>query len=263
MLSLTNLIGFGGGASGYIFNHTISSSSTTPFNLKASAITAGWNQIDPLSATVTINNGVNQQSNAIGTPAFDTGVTFPLGTILRLINNGTVTGYAGADGASGAGHAGGGGGQGSSPSVLAGGTGGTGGTGGIALKAQFAISVTNGSGSLIGGSGGSAGGGGGGGGAGLDQGTSGTCYGGAGGNGWPSYTGGGAGQSPLNVPGGAGGASSGAAGSVGGSIDGGTSYYIYGGSGGAGGSGGTQGQYCNGNSNVTWVSNGTKSGGVA
>ena len=142
MTIMQALLGGGGGASAFAFSATISAN-TANYNLRAAAVTAGWNQTAPLNATVTINSGVYVYSTSTGTYAFDTGSTFPTGTTLALINNGTILGMGGA------------GAQGQwidagfntytySPGV-----------GGPALIAQYAISITNNG--IIGGGGGGGG----------------------------------------------------------------------------------------------------------
>lgn len=148
---------FYGKSNAYTFNQTIASN-TTNYNLKSAAIAAGWNQTSALNATVTINSGVFVYSTSTGSYAFDTGSTFPSGSTLALINNGTIIGKGG-DGGNG-----GGGttytGDGNDPT--AGPAGGNGGSAGPAFIAQYAINVTNNS-TINGG-----GGGGGGGGCGID-----------------------------------------------------------------------------------------------
>jgi hypothetical protein len=135
---------FYGKSASFTFNQTIAAN-TTNYNLKSAAIAAGWNQTAPLDATVTINSGVYVYSTSTGAYAFQTGVTFPAGTILRLINNGTILGAGGA----------GGNGRSIASGYVA--TGGTnGGAGGPGLLAQQAITITN-NGSISGGGGGGGG----------------------------------------------------------------------------------------------------------
>ena len=138
-----------GGISGFIFNATITAN-TANYNLRAAAVTAGWDQVKPLLATVTINSSVYVYSTSTGTYAFDTGVTFPTGTTLALINNGIILGMGGV----GAG-------------AMGMGPGGTfyytpintsfAGAGGPGLIARYALSVTN-NGVIAGGGGGGGGG---------------------------------------------------------------------------------------------------------
>lgn len=282
----------------FIFNPIIAAS-TNNYNLKASAITAGWDQVLPLKCIVTINNGITVGSASTGSYSFDTGATFPTGTTLSLINNGNIYG-AGGVGA---------------------GAGGAGGTGGPSLNAQFALSITNN---------GVVGGGGGGGGAGggwyVTANTdyvpyvAATPYTAASGGYWQGSStayaggsGGGGGAGVVNAPGGAGytnsspgsqaaaggGATSSAtAGAAGGgagyAYTYANGYYGYGGVGGTGGglgaaggggsatagqggsypllangvwygagSGGAGGPCTNGNSNITWVTTGTRYGALA
>lgn len=248
----------GGGVAPYVFNHTISSTTTTPFNLRAAAVAAGWDQVKPLAATVTINGGVNQQSNALATPAFDTGNTFPVGTTLSLINNGTITGFAGTAGLNGLGGTGGLGGVGSGGVGTVGnpgGNGSNGGTGGDALKAQYPISVTN-NGSVIGGPGGPGGLGGGGGGGGGDASYENEDWasGGNGGRGQGRDGAATSGQFPgSGVKTGGNGGPYSTAGQASGSSR-------AGGSAGAAGSAGARGNYINGNAYVNWVATGTRTG---
>jgi hypothetical protein len=221
----------------FTFNQTISAN-TSNYNLKASAIAAGWNQSDTLQATVTVNSGIYVFATTTGSYAFDTGVTFPSGSTLSVINNGIIAGRGGAGGAGGNNSGGG-----------------AGGAGGPAFRAQYATSITN-NGAVGGGGGGGGGGGayndgktlfnGGGGGGGRVNGTagSGTPAGGAG-----SLTAAGGGGVSSGGSGGSG-AGLGGAGAAGA-----TSTY-------AGGAGGAAGAYITGNSNVTWVVTGTRVGGV-
>jgi hypothetical protein len=135
---------FYGKASAFNFSPTIASN-TANYNLKSAAIAAGWNQVLPLNATVTINSGVYVYSTSTGAYAFQTGVTFPAGSVLRLINNGIILGMGGV---------------GSTPapyaSISVSGTAPT--VGGPALLAQNAITITNNG--VIGGGGGGGGSGG-------------------------------------------------------------------------------------------------------
>jgi len=265
----------------FIFDFVIASNTTVPFNLKTAAIAAGWDQITPLIATVTVNMGVTQSSNNVAIPAFDTGTTFPASSVLNLINNGAIIGCVGVAGTYGIGGAGGKGATGVwGPLVGSGGSpGGNGGNGGVALRAQHALNVINNSSifSGIGGNGG-VGGGGGGGGGGREL----NYYTGDNG-GWYEYgyegTYGGKGQGPgpaeNGVPlynqyvhagvGGRGG-DYGLAGGRGG--DGWISYPpdsvgASGGAAGATGIAGTRGAYIQGNANVTWLINGTVLGSVS
>jgi hypothetical protein len=137
-ISMSN---FYGKSLSFTFSPTISAN-TANYNLKAAAIAAGWNQTTPLNATVTINSGVYVYSTSTGAYAFQTGVTFPTGSVLRLINNGIILGMGGAGAA----------GMNSSVYVA---TTINGAVGGPALLAQQAISITNNG--IIGGGGGGGG----------------------------------------------------------------------------------------------------------
>jgi hypothetical protein len=237
------------------FSFTISSN-TTNVNLRSEAITAGWNQSSALVAT--INAGVYVYSTSTGSYAMTISGSFPGG--LSLVNNGTILGRGG-DGA---------------PNDN------NGGSGGPALLVQSAVSITNASGNISGG------GGGGGGGASYTYCASAykggcnyyeTIAGGAGGGGIGNGAAG-SGAPPCGY-----GATAGTlttAGSNGGPSGCGYYYYVgyggagggYGASGGAGsgpgnccigsyGQGGAGGAAVVGNSNITWVSTGTRNGSIS
>lgn len=141
---------FHGKANAFVFNQTISSN-TTNYNLKSAAIAAGWDQVKVLAATITINSGVYVYSTSTGSYAFDTGSTFPTGSTLALINNGTIIGRGGDGGNGGNGSA----------AVPTQNIAAPGSSGGPAFIARYAISVTN-NGTIGGGGGGGGGGSGGG-----------------------------------------------------------------------------------------------------
>ena len=217
---------------GFVFVDVITSD-VTNYNLRARAVAAGWDQVVPLVATTTVNSGIVLSADSTGQYAFDTGVTFPAGTTLALINNGFVIGMGGAGGAAYT----------------------AGSNGGPALRAQYAIGI-DAAGGVIGGGGGgggsSRGGGGGGrsgrtdaaGGGGAPAGASGTFSSGG--------SGGGGGAGGTTGPGEAGSGVSG------------------GGGGGWGASGGTAGSYAGGtggaavvgNSYITWINTGTRYGSI-
>jgi hypothetical protein len=179
-----------GKSSAFVFNQTISSP-TNDYNLRNAAIAGGWDQVLALNATVTINAGVFVGSTSTATPGFTTGSTYPAGSTLAIINNGSIVGRGGNGG--GGGGSGGGGGAGvvnssggargtsagpanaGNPGTnTAGGTGGAqgsaaptspagnpataGGSGGLALQVQYASTLTN-NGTIGGGGGGGGGGG--------------------------------------------------------------------------------------------------------
>lgn len=240
MFAARNLI-LTGGAPPYVFNQTLSSN-TTNYNLKSAAITAGWDQVKKLKATVTINAGVVVYSTSTGTYAFDTGATFPTGSTLAVVNNGTILGCGGSGGAGN-----------NYPS-----SGSPGGAAGPALRVQYALSMTNNN-RIAGGGGGGGGGGpsaggccpwpGGGGGGGIGNGA-----GGSGGNsgGSGTLTSAGGGGAGVGAPSSGGGGPGGSYGSTG---SGGGSSFIRG-----GGSGGAAGGAIVGVSNVTFVVTGTING---
>lgn len=258
---------------GFTFSPIISSN-TLNYNLKSAAIAAGWNQTDPLYATVTVNGGVYVGSTSTGAYAFDTGVTFPSGSTFVLYNNGYILGCSGAGGAGiNYSNVGGAVGSGGGPALRAqvaitiynygtiGGGGGGGGGGGTAYSVNSKGKSTSYSYASGGGGAGGAGwyaGGGGAGGyasgwaAGSAGGTGTTTAGGTGGNGGtmtdPGYT------TATGGKGGNGGGwgSSGATGATGTSSPVGANY-----AGRAGGAGG----YCtSGNANITWAVAGTRLG---
>lgn len=247
---------------------------TYDYNIRTAAIAAGWNQVTPLKATVVVNSGVYVGASSTGTYAISTGTSYPVGSVLTLINNGYILG------------AGGYGGSNSNYNTYPG----SGGNGGTALNASTPINITNNG--VIGG------GGGGGGGASGVQGSverSGGYWmgdqwisagymtvqpnGGSGGGG-QGYQGGSGGwngaggDGPQGAAGGNGTVSSFGAGGAGGDAGGG----YYGGTGGNGGtlgsagyggtggwtgpySSGGAGGYCtSGNANITWSVTGTRYG---
>lgn len=273
------------------FVRTISAN-TANYNIRTAAIAAGWDGLRPIVARIFVNPGIVVTSASDGTPAFDTGLGIPIGSVLELINSGDIVG--------------------------AGGTGGTdyngsawgpyhGNGGGIAFRAQYPIKVTN-TGKMVGGGGGGgcglafynppysmyAFGGGGGGGAGRQTGPGG--IGGASG-GWGT-AGNGASASGDFVTPGAGGGGGGTSyayqyqtgtDAKGNPVYGTAYYYGYGGNGGIGGapgSAGTAGTVCTsptfgsgyfyglkgngggagpavlGNAIVTWISTGTRTGPI-
>ena len=219
--------------SAFVFRQTISSDATN-YVLRNAAITAGWDGIVPLDAEVTVSSGIVLSADSTGQYAFDTGVTFPAGTTLALINNGFVIGMGGAGGASYT----------------------AGSNGGPALRAQYAIGI-DAAGGVIGGGGGGGGGNKGGGGGGRSGRTD-AAGGVAVGNG----------TSGTFSSGGSGGSSGGAGGTTG---PGGAGSGVSGGGGGGwGASGGTTGIYAGGtggaavvgNSYITWINTGTRYGDI-
>lgn len=242
------------------------------FSNKGGTYVAGKSNV-----TVTINSGVSVGSTSTGTYALDTGTGWASGDTITIVNNGTVKGHGGAGGNGGSVV------YGSTPTNSTAGA-----NGGHALRAQYALSVTN-NGSIYGG-----GGGGGGGGAHWRDDTTktniDTAMGGGGGGGGAGVNGGAAGSpgtgsgAPYSQDGDyhtASSAGTATAGGVGGSPSG-SGLYNKGGAGGGlgadgssgldgqqdnqgslGSSGGTKGRYITGNSNVTWTVTGTRVGGVS
>ena len=257
----------------FVFSPTISGT-TTNYNLRAAAVAAGWNQVVPLIANVSVAAGAVVGATSIGAYAFDTGTGFPASSSLAL----TIASGAYIVGAGGAGGAGGNGLNAGSPGSN---PGANGANGGPALRAQAAISITNNG--TIGGGGGAGGGGG-----------SGTST--AGGSGVPGMpgSGGGGGAGYIVGAGGAGGGASetvgtnGAAGSSGTTTSGGAGgpqvnqIYTPGGAGGnggglgssgtagangpggaAGGAAGAAGAAVVGTANITWGITGTRLGAIS
>lgn len=123
-----------GGPGVFVFRQTITAN-TLSYNLRNAAIAAGWDGVSPLDALVTLNSGIVIGATNTSAYAFDTGTGFPVGSTLGLtINSG---GYI--VGAGGRGHDYN--------------TGGYAKSGGPALRAQFALTVTN-NGTIGGGGGG-------------------------------------------------------------------------------------------------------------
>ena len=131
------------GKSYYFFFTPTISANTANYNLKDAAIAAGWNQVAPLNATVTINSGVYVYSTSTGYYAFQIVSTFPSGSVISLINNGIILGMGGS------------GGTGGNASALSNAT--SGNSGGPALYVQYPTTITN-NGVIAGGGGGGGGG---------------------------------------------------------------------------------------------------------
>lgn len=126
----------------FVFNQTITAN-TTNYNLRNEAIAAGWNQTVPLIATVTVNSGVMLTASSDTGYAFFTGTGFPDGTVLKLINNGSIIGKGGTGGQGSSGNA--------APT--------NGNKGGTGLRTTYPLTITN-NGTIAGGGGGGGGGGG-------------------------------------------------------------------------------------------------------
>lgn len=93
---------------GAVFNFsTVISASTfiNGFNLRSAAISAGWDQVLPLIATVNINSGVTISHDS--SDVFTAQGAYPLGSRLSLFNNGSIVGRGGAGGRGSYGGAGG------------------------------------------------------------------------------------------------------------------------------------------------------------
>ena len=246
----------------FVFTPTISAD-TSNYNLKAAAIAAGWDQVTPLLATVTVDAGIVLSANSTSAYGFDTGSGFPVGTSLKLIMPGYVCGMGGMGGNGAVG----------SPTA--------GSAGGPALCAQHAITIDATGGVIAGGGGGGGGsdgrfsgypsGGGGGGRTGRIGSPAGTSYIGyaavdgtfsSGGQGGGGSTSPGGGTGGTTSPGGDG--SGGESGALGGGGGGWGSAGGNGGraTGGFGGSGGAGGAAVVGNSYITWINTGTRYGAI-
>jgi len=237
------------------FAFTISSN-INDANLRSLAVAAGWNESTALIAT--LNSGIYISSTDTGTPALTINGSFPSG--VKFVNNGTVVGDGGNGGVGGY-------------SYYQAGT--AGGTGGTAISVSVPASIEN-NGIIAGGGGGGGGGagslyeyypygqgmqiaytrggGGGGGQSGLtnSSGGYGNQY---GANGTISAAGGGGGGGTRAGTGGTGG-NWGANGSNGGTG-------LYAGDSSSPGGGGAGGSAVSGNTNITWISTGTRYGGIS
>ena len=65
------------------------------YNLYNAVVALGWNQSIMVNISVVINSGVYVYSSTTATPAFVTG-TFPAGSNINIVNNGTIVGMGGA-----------------------------------------------------------------------------------------------------------------------------------------------------------------------
>ena len=249
------------------FAFTISTSASN-IDLRAAAVTAGWNQNSLLIATIA--GGVTISSSSTGSPALTISGLFPSG--VQLVNDGVVVGRGGN---------GGNGGVVSFPSAGSGGSGGGAGTG---LSVSSPIQITN-NGTIAGGGGGGGGGGtrtyagrggvgraGGGGGGGIGVSTGGASGGsGSGATPRPAAQAGTPGTLTTAGGGGAGSSGPGSPGSFGGTGGSGGGYGSAGSPGtpatalqavaiGPPGGGGAAGPATQGNSNITWLVTGNRFG---
>ncbi|GIL18665.1 MAG: hypothetical protein BroJett040_24160 [Oligoflexia bacterium] len=80
--------------SGFPLTVTLSSN-TTNYNIRNAAIAAGWDQVIPVIANITINAGVAVYSTSSSTPALVTGV-LTAGSTITITNNGSILGQPGA-----------------------------------------------------------------------------------------------------------------------------------------------------------------------
>jgi hypothetical protein len=81
----TEWMAYGAGWLGgvFIFNDTVSTT-VLDYNLRAKAVAAGWDQTQRLIATVTLTGTGKMGSTASGIAGFDTGIGFPNGATIRL-----------------------------------------------------------------------------------------------------------------------------------------------------------------------------------
>ena len=223
-------------------SYNITSTTTTAHEIESYAKTTGdgsqtWDGNMPIKVTVTVNPGVIQGSTAPGTAGLSTGNgPWPTGSVITIINNGTISGKGGDGGGN--------------PQ-------GAGQPGGNAIELNYPVSIQN-NGTI-------SGGGGGGGGGQTAGGTNppgpppGEAQGPNPGNPW-SATGGSGGGGAGYQPGDPGGSTTGGGGAgyragVGGARG------AAGSGGSAGSSGGSAGYYIKQNSNTpTWTATGTRHG---
>lgn len=71
---------------------------TLNYNIRTAAVAGGWNGVVPLIANITIISGVTVGSSSNGTASFDTGAPFPNGSSLNLVNDGVIMGRGGNGG---------------------------------------------------------------------------------------------------------------------------------------------------------------------
>jgi len=125
----------------------IISADTADLDIAAAALAAGWDGTTPLSVQITIDSGKYLYASSTSAYAFDTGTGVPDGSVIRVINNGTICGAGGAGGNGGA-------------NSLFGAiqTQSVGSSGGVAVKARCPVIMVN-NGIIAGGGGGGGGGG--------------------------------------------------------------------------------------------------------
>lgn len=96
-------------SAGYSLN-LIVAADTLNYNMRSAAIAAGWDGITPINLTCTVNAGVVIRASSTSSYAVDTHSSWPTGSTITLINNGTISGRGGAGGSIWGTHAGGSGG---------------------------------------------------------------------------------------------------------------------------------------------------------
>ena len=92
-MMINALHGFGF-SSTFTFNQIIVIS-TNNYNIKTAAVAAGWDQVTPLEAVITIYSGVIIGSTSVSIPALQTDTGIPTGSIINIINNGIIKGKGG------------------------------------------------------------------------------------------------------------------------------------------------------------------------
>lgn len=119
------------------------------FNLRSYLAENGWDTSSPVQVSLTIASGANVVATSSSNYAFNTGTNYPDGSVINIINNGSILG-AGAKGGQG--------GDGYGPYTIVIQQGNPGGDGGPAMFVGYQCSLVN-SGVIAGGGGGGGGGG--------------------------------------------------------------------------------------------------------
>ena len=94
ILSMMMMTAIDAAGNDFVFNPVISSN-TANYNLRSAAIAAGWDQVKPLIATLTVNAGVYLYASSTGVYALNASGSFPTGSKLTLINYGYIVGCGG------------------------------------------------------------------------------------------------------------------------------------------------------------------------
>jgi len=99
MFDLTSLIGWGVGGSTFSFDETISVN-TNNYVLTTQMTNAGWDGAQPVTATVTINAGIQVEATTTSLYGFRINA-LPAGSVVNLFSTGTIDGRGGAGGSAG------------------------------------------------------------------------------------------------------------------------------------------------------------------